>query len=107
MAERPVEILVAYRDTNESLIYGPAQHTELRLLLQERLISSRPPSLLISRPEMQAVYICEAEETPLSSPTRCFIPKRDYFSKINGESQRDIHRDAEPLQVATKSELSK
>lgn len=38
-------------------------------------------------PKMQAVYLCVAEVTPLSSPTRCFIPKRDLFSKINGESR--------------------
>lgn len=44
-------------------------------------------SFLISHQKMQAVYLCVAEGTPLSSPTRWFIPKRDLFSKINGESK--------------------
>lgn len=36
-------------------------------------------------PKMQAVYLRSAEAIPLRSTTRCFIPKRDLFSKINGE----------------------
>lgn len=53
---------------------------------------SPAPSLSLSlslipnlTPKMQAVYLHRAEAIPLSSPTRCFIPKRDLFSKINGE----------------------
>lgn len=42
---------------------------------------------LISHQKMRAVYLRRAEAIPLSSLTRCFIPKRDLFSKINGESK--------------------
>lgn len=59
-------------------------------------------------PKMQAVYLRRAEAIPLSSPTRCFIPKRDLFSKINGES-KGLPKWYLPWHevIATKSKLSK
>lgn len=73
-----------YRITQYISPLVSSPHVDFLLFAFTRLAPALRLSLVSNlAPKMWAVYLRGAKAIPLGSPTRCFIPKRDLFSKIN------------------------
>lgn len=66
----------------------PSPHVDSLCLVFTHIFPALSASFLISHQKCKLFICLGLEAIPLSSPTRCFIPKRDLLSKINGESKR-------------------